>query len=299
MNARMACAALVVLCLSGQALLRAEDQPVPQAGSDAVYFQSDVMPLLTRLGCNRIECHGSQTGKGGFRLAMFAADPQADYAAVAKWARGRRINRAEPPKSLLLLKATEGVAHGGGKAIAADSPEYRILLSWIAEGTPWADATRPKLASVKVSPKEQVLRQGQAERVLVTAVFSDGTQRDVSRLARLKSSDDSVAAVEPDGKLKAAGYGQAAVVATYLRLSDVARIVVPQPLPQPFPEAKPNNKIDELVYAKLKQLGIPPSDLCATRSSSAACISTRSACCPRPRKPARFWTTRRRGNGAS
>ena len=79
---------------------------VKEAGNESANFLRDVMPLFSKLGCNAIQCHGSAVGKGGFKLSMFGAEPDADYDALTKLHLGRRINRVEPVKSLFLLKAT-------------------------------------------------------------------------------------------------------------------------------------------------------------------------------------------------
>ncbi len=97
----------------------------------------------------------------------------------------------------------------------------------------------------------------------VTAVFSDGAEKDVTHLALFKPLEAKVASVTAGGRIKAEGTGQAAIVATYRRQSGIARVLVPQRLTQPFPELPPNNKIDELVFAQLKKLGMPPSEVCS------------------------------------
>jgi hypothetical protein len=111
---------------------------VKEAGNESAIYLRDVMPLMTRLGCNAIQCHGSTLGKGGLRLSMFGADPDADYEALTKMHLGRRINRVEPPKSLVLLKPTNAVAHTGGQKIEPNSPEYVMLAAWVAQGCPGA-----------------------------------------------------------------------------------------------------------------------------------------------------------------
>ncbi len=231
--------------------------------ADPAYFLTDVMPLIVRFGCNAAECHGSQKGKGGLKLSMFAADPEYDHTALTRSAKGRRINWVEPAKSLLLLKATASISHEGGKKFEVGSPEYDGLAAWIAQGAPLANEKAPKLVSIKVLPEKQALQKGKTGQLSATAVFSDGAEKDVTPDAFYQSSEESVAAVGGDGKVKADGYGQAAVVVTYMRRFATARIVVPQPLPSPFPEVEANNKIDELVVAKLKELGIPPSEACS------------------------------------
>lgn len=245
---------------SDQAQARAEESQAKVAD-----FRADVMPLLDGLGCNAAQCHGSQTGKGGFKLSMFGADPDSDYLALVKSARGRRLDRIEPAKSLLLLKATASIAHSGGQKVEVGSAEYGMLASWIASGAPLESEGSPQLVSIKVTPQGKILPKGESQQLKVTAVFSDGTEEDVTKRARYKSSESGVAGVGEDGKVATSGFGQSAVVVSYMRRFAVVQIVVPQPLPSAFPEMEANNKIDELVHAKLKELGIPPSGLCSDR----------------------------------
>ena len=235
----------------------------PAMASNSVFFLRDVMPLITRLGCNQVKCHGAPLGQGGMALSLFGGDPVEDHETIAKAQRSTRIDRLEPAKSVLLLKTTATIAHGGGQKIQPGSPQYQLLLSWIEQGAPYSDERLPKLVSVKAQPAEQVLQKGQTQQLTVSAVFSDGTQTDITRLAAFQSTDSKVAAADGDGKVKAEDFGQCAIVATYLRQSAVVRFVVPQPLPSPFPAVPPNNKIDELVLANLKALGFPPAEVCA------------------------------------
>ncbi len=245
---------------------QAAPAPLPRPASvPAVSFRNDVMPLLGSRGCNATECHGSQKGKGGFKLSMFGAEPEQDYTALTKADEGRRINRVEPLKSLVLLKATARLDHGAKQPIQPiqpGTPEYDLLASWLMEGAPRHTAGEPAIVSITVSPRQTTLAQGQTQSLSAVAVFSDGTQKDVTQSAHYQSSDASVVAAEKEGKVRAEGLGQAFVVVTYNRRSAVARVAVPRPSASPFPQARVNNKIDQLVLDKLKELGIPPSPLC-------------------------------------
>jgi hypothetical protein len=237
--------------------------PAEKPTGGSVHFVTDLVPMLNRLGCNATKCHGSAMGKGGLKLSMFGAEPELDYMAVTKWSAGRRINKVEPAKSLMLLKATATINHGGGKKFDVGSSEYNLLARWIAHGTPYRDENAARLVSVKAVPEEQVLQKGGTQQLQVKAIFSDGTEKDVTREAAYASSQEDVAGVDTAGNVTAVGFGQSTIVVSHSRRFAVVRIIVPQPLPSPFPEFTPHNKIDELVVAKLKQLGIPPSGLCS------------------------------------
>lgn len=226
------------------------------------YFERDVVPVFTKLGCNTAQCHGGAGGQGNFRLSLFGADPALDYESLARVAGGRRVSRSEPETSLVVEKALDRVAHRGGRRLESGQREHEVLLAWIKQGALWAGAAEPKLVSVQVAPKERILALGDRERIRATAEFSDGKRRDVTEEVSYTSSDSRVVAVDGTGKVQALGFGEALVLASYQRVSDVARIVVPRPLAQPFPKVAALNKIDELVHAKLRKLGLPPSEIC-------------------------------------
>lgn len=263
----------ILLVASAWGVTKAADSPAgeqpaaeaPAGGPEdnAVYFFDHVMPLTDRLGCNAAACHGSLKGKGGLKLSMFGADPKQDYTAVTKSDAGRRVNMVEPARSLLILKATGSIAHQGGQKVQVGSQQHKMLVSWVAGGVPWADEKQPELVAIKVSPEKHTLEKGKTGQISTTAVFSDGSQKDVTGYARFKSSGDEIASVDEKGEVTAAGFGQCTIVVSFMRKFGVGLVVVPQPLSDPFPEFKAHNKIDELVVAKLKELGIPPSELCS------------------------------------
>jgi hypothetical protein len=226
-------------------------------------FITEVRPLLSTLGCNTTACHGSALGKGGLRLSLFGGDPEADFEALTKARGGRRVNRVEPSQSLANLKATGALEHGGANPVKPGSREAETLLAWLTAGAPWSNAADGRLASLKVYPEERVLAKGDVQRLLVTATFTDGQVRDVTRDAAFHTSAPKIASVSADGTVQAAGIGDAAIAVKYQGQAVVFRVAVPQTGPKPFPAPAANNRIDELVYQKLKQMGITPSPLAA------------------------------------
>jgi hypothetical protein len=235
---------------------------VKEAASEAATFLRDVMPLLSRSGCNAAQCHGAAMGKGGLKLSMFGGEPEADYEAITKMHWGRRINKVEPLKSLLLLKASNAVAHTGGVKIDPASAEHAMLAAWIAQDVPWGDDKLHKPTGIAIFPSEATLAKGDSRQLLVRAVHADGSERDVTRWAAFASSDPAVVTVDAGGRIKVEGFGEATVSAVFMRQSAVIRVLSPQPLPVPFAKPAPNNRIDELVFAKLQKLGLPPSEVC-------------------------------------
>lgn len=224
-------------------------------------FETDIMPVLSKHGCNTAACHGSASGEGGLALSLFGAYPQDDYVAITKASAGRRIDRVGPAKSLFLLKAGGAITHKGGSIPAVDSPGLETLQSWLAQGAPWQTRNAADLTSIEIVPKTITLKKGESRKLKVTAFFADGKMRDVSADALYHSSNDAVASA-PVGEIQATGCGQAAIVANYRRRSAIVMVSVPQPLPSEFPQVPENNKIDRIVFSRLRELGIPPSSPC-------------------------------------
>jgi hypothetical protein len=224
-------------------------------------FLNEVRPLLGTLGCNATACHRAARGKGGLRLSLFGGDPDADFEGLTKSSGGRRINRADPAQSLVYLKATGALDHGGANAVKPKSREAELLLAWLTAGAPWSNAADAKLATLKLYPEDRVLAKGDTQRLLVTATFTDGQVRDVTGDTAFHSAAPKIASVSADGAVQAVGMGDAAIAVKYQGQSAVFRVAIPQPGPKPFPALAANNRIDELVYNKLKQMGVPPSAL--------------------------------------
>jgi hypothetical protein len=233
---------------------------------DSVDFENDIMPVLTRFGCNSGPCHGKARGQGGFQLSLLGFDPQFDFDAIVKEGRGRRVFPGAPDSSLLLQKPAGGVAHGGGKRLDSSDPEYGRLSSWILNGMPRRVADAAKLNRVTVSPQSLVLSSNQTQQLQVTAHYSDGTTRDVTRLSQFQSNESPIVMVN-DAGLVTAGMitGEAAIMARYQGLISVCETAVPMPdrVPEETYTALPRkNQIDDLIWKKLQTLGITPSELC-------------------------------------
>jgi hypothetical protein len=226
-----------------------------------VSFRNDVVPLLTKLGCNQGACHGSQHGKGGFKLSLLGFEPEVDYTAIVKSAEERRITPFAPEESLLLLKPTLAVAHGGGKRIEADSPAYRLLTLWLEQGAAGPREADPRIAGLKVSPDHSLLGAGQEQQLAVTATFSDGSERDVTSDARFDSLNEGVATARPSGLAKTVGKGEANIMVRYQGQAAMARLTVPFGSQKPF-EFPNTNVIDVKAAARWRELGLAPSPLC-------------------------------------
>lgn len=234
-----------------------------QGGLQTPSFTAEVLPLLAHLGCAQAACHAKQGGKQGFQLSVLSYDPEADHAAITLGAGGRRINRLEPARSLLLLKATAALPHGGGQRVRPGSPEHRLLLRWLAAGAPFRRVGEPSLTALELAPPERVLAPRGTQRLLATAVYADGTRRDVTRLAEYLSNEAGIAEAEHGGRVRGSGLpGEAAVMARYLGRVAVARFIVPRGAavaPAAYAALPRQNYIDEHVYRKLARLNLLPS----------------------------------------
>jgi hypothetical protein len=231
-----------------------------------ISFRNQVIPVLTKMGCNSGACHGAAAGKNGFALTLRGYDPGADYETITRQAGGRRVNKLEPAKSLILLKPTETVPHMGGRRFPVGSPAYAILSGWIASGMPAPRDSDPRLERLEVTPGDRTAAAGDTLALTVTAHFTDGSSADVTRWTRFGSADDAVAHVEDDGKVSVKGPGETAVSASFLTSVALARVRSPFPVTVPesaYTSAARVNAIDDLVLDKLRQLNIEPAPLCA------------------------------------
>ena len=231
----------------------------------AFSFHFETLPALTKNGCNSGACHGSPSGKGGFRLSLQAYDPKLDQLTLVREAYGRRANVVNPSMSLMLLKPTMQVAHGGGLQLRSGGPSYEALRGWIEEGCRIDTSESFKCVRVEVLPPSGRLlkRPAHAQQLVVLAHFSDGSVRDVTDLAKFNSSDETVAAVTVDGLVVGHTRGQAAIVVRYLEFVETVTMTFVQDI-EGFAWNDPaeNNYIDKWVHKKLHQLQYIPSELC-------------------------------------
>ncbi len=231
-------------------------------------FRNHVIPVLTRLGCNSGACHGAAAGKGGLKLTLRGYDPEADFNVLTRQSLGRRINKVEPAKSLMLLKPTMVLGHGGGKRLSVDSLEYKVLSEWIANGTPAPVESDARITKIEVTPKATALALNAEQQLRVIASFSDGHTEDVTRWVKHSSADPATVAVDEDGKVKVQGYGETAISVWYQSQVSFARVANPYPnkiAPEVFARSPRQNFIDELILKKLQTLNIAPSEQATDR----------------------------------
>ncbi|MCI0359936.1 MAG: DUF1549 and DUF1553 domain-containing protein, partial [Planctomycetaceae bacterium] len=236
----------------------------PQAAfaGEPVAFQTDVMAVLSKAGCNLGACHANTNGKGGFKLSLRGEDPAADYAALVRQVDQRRVNLLDPEASLILQKPTGQVVHQGGVRFHRDSQEYRILHDWITAGTPGPDSNAPQIVRLVVTPGEAVLVEP-VEQVQLESIahFSDGSQRNVAALACYELTN-RLATVDSGGLVHRDELGETTVIVRFLSQQVAVRIAF-LPARPGFAWSNPPaaNYIDELVHAKLRTLQMNPSAL--------------------------------------
>lgn len=236
--------------------VRGVDRPRP------VSFSREILPILTKAGCNSGGCHGKAEGQNGFKLSVFGHDPHSDFEAIAQQARGRRVFLASPTQSLLLRKATAIEPHGGGQRLEVGDLRYRRLLRWIAEGAAYLVDDAPSIARIEVEPSEQVLLANETQQLRVWAIDSAGGRRCVTTEAEYDSNAGNIAGVDGRGFVQASDIaGEAAILVRYLGQVAVCRITIPRPGVE-FARPPEHNFIDRLAWNKLQRLGIEPSPLC-------------------------------------
>ena len=224
-------------------------------------FQRHVVPLLGKLGCNGRACHGSFQGRGGFRLSLFGYDFKADHDEVSG-----RVDPETPADSLVLQKPLMEIPHEGGQRLKPGSWQHRLLLNWIQGDSPARSEDAARLTELEVTPAEvQFSEDGQSVQMKAVAVWADGTREDVTDLCRFQTNDDQVADISSGGFIEASTPGDTHVVVSY----DSAVVAIPVIRPvsdrtgDNYPPTPTPTRIDELVVAKLKKLGVVQSDLCS------------------------------------
>jgi hypothetical protein len=240
-----------------EATLTIESAPLPVSD-----FALDIAPILTKAGCNSGQCHGAAQGKGGLQLSLFGYDPESDHASLTRGLEGRRIDPFNPPSSLMLLKPTLTVPHGGGLRVRPGSNEEDRLLRWIEAAAPWRDDDRGRLARLIVEPQDRFLPAAPAEQqIQVTAEYEDGVRRDVTRLCLFVSSDPSTLTVDRNGLARMLRRGQADLVIRFA--NKVANIRLAAPFNDTtgfdFASVPSRNFIDDQVIRQLEHMRLPVS----------------------------------------
>ena len=217
---------------------------------------------MAKLGCNGGACHGALAGKGGFKLSLRGYDPAVDWHTITRQARGRRIELADPGRSLILAKPSGAIPHKGGVRFETDSLNYKVISEWISAGANAPSDEDPTLVKLEVLPELSRLNPGETQQLLVRANYSDGRIEDVTRWAKYASTNEAVSKVDDNGKITVLGHGEGAVTAWFSAKIVIGRVTVPYDFKIPdemYANAERANFIDELVLKQLGRLNLKPS----------------------------------------
>ena len=231
------------------------------AGDVPVSFRHDIEPVISKAGCNMGACHGYSLGKNGFKLSLRGADPAQDYEWLTNEFFERRVNRQDPPASLILQKPLAEVKHEGGLRFKSGSLSHQLLLQWITEGAKSDVDDTVKLESIEIYPKIVVLSPGAEHRLQLVASYSDGSRRDVTPLAIFTANNENIVGVSDEGLVTSRMLGETAVVARFERIFATSTLIVLQPDPNFKPTPVPaDNFVDAQVIRKLNDLRVTPSE---------------------------------------
>ena len=227
-----------------------------------INFPDKIVPIFTKTGCNGGGCHGKSGGQNGFKLSLLGFEPTEDYEHLVKESRGRRLFTAAPDESLLLVKGAAVVPHGGGRRLEMDTYDYNLVRRWVAQGMPYGSTNDATVVRIEVFPKERVMMAGTEQQLMVLAHYTDGAVEDVTRAVLYEANDKDMASTEGTGLVRLSQQtGELGVMIRYQAKVAVFRATIPLGAPvDHLPVAK--NFIDEQVFAKLKKVGMPPSEVC-------------------------------------
>ena len=199
----------------------------------------DVAPVLNKVGCTSGTCHGSAKGKNGFKLSLRGYDPEFDYEALLYDMSGRRFNRADPARSLMLAKPTQQVAHGGGMRIELGSHYYKTILNWISAGVPFGNLAADRVEKLEVLPNEVFMNgPNKTQQILALAHYPDGSVRDVTQEVNISSNIPEIADVDANARVKGERKGEAAMLVRY----EGKFVAVPVTVANPNPGFAWNNR---------------------------------------------------------
>lgn len=229
---------------------------------EAVEFENDLIPIFTKMGCNAGKCHGSAIGRGDFKLSLYGGDPESDFEEIVRRMNGRRVNLSKPDESLIVLKPTANLKHGGRMVFDDDSESERLLIDWIKQGA--KNLKHRHLKHVEVTPRKFVAtKTGATAQLKVTAHYDNGKTRDVTAWTTFVAEDSSAVDIDADAaSAEVRRGGRHIVVARYL--SEVIPIVLVSPLNNQAVDlsSEPrNNFVDEYVLRLLAELRLPTSPL--------------------------------------
>lgn len=259
-----------------------------------INFANEIVPIFSKLGCNAGGCHGKASGQNGFKLSILGFDPRADYEAIARESRARRVFPAAADASLILRKPTGALPHGGGKRLKVDSRDYQVLLRWIRSGMPYGRDSDPKVVGITLTPNHRMVLQRSSQQIVVSAHYSDRSQRDVTRQAEYSSNDTEIVESNEGGLILSQDRpGSGAVMVRHLGHVAAFRATIPQEVPPEKFVQPPAAKLSTNSYLPdLRNLACRPRGCVVTANSCGERPSTSPELCQRLPRRKSSWPTR-------
>lgn len=255
--------------------------------SAPIGFGEDVIPVLTKAGCNQGACHGAQFGQGKFKLSLLGFAPEQDFLALTREFSQRRISLVEPDDSLILQKAIAAISHGGGKRLSTDSPGYQTIRDWVAVGAP-GPSDGARVTDISVYPNESSYRESETRQLRVIAHYTDGAQRDVTHRARFDSLGKGIATVDDHGYVTAHGKGQTAIMIRYRGRAKVSVVIHPYATDVDIKSFQSGNFVDEHVKSRWQKVGLQPSQFCSDQEFIRRAFLAATGTLPTPQHLATF-----------
>ncbi|MFN5948254.1 MAG: Ig domain-containing protein, partial [Pirellulaceae bacterium] len=186
--------------LCSQPLLQGEE---PSRDARVPKFELDIQPILTARGCNSGPCHGKSRGQNGFSLSLLGFDADWDYRAIVEEGRGRRLFPAAPDQSLLLVKGAGLQPHGGGVKLEPYGEDWQTIRRWLEAGMPRTSPEDPTISGLRIEPPPRSMQPEESIELSVIAIYSDGSEREVTPISAYQSNEPAIVSVASDGKIQA------------------------------------------------------------------------------------------------
>lgn len=230
------------------------------------HFTNEIVPILTKAGCNSGACHGAATGKGGFKLSLFAEDPQADYEAITRDRFARRLNLDHPEESLVLQKASQQIDHEGGRRLRSSSDNFARLKQWITHGAPMGNPAIACKELLVSSPEIRAKARGDAIAIKVEALMADGSRKDVTRWCVFDCMDEGIADVTGQGEVVFQNHGVTSVLIRFGALTSSCRVGLPYPVENPIKYESAHHPVDVILQAEWNKWNLEPETTAATHT---------------------------------
>ena len=236
----------------------------PSRDSRIPKFELDIQPILTARGCNSGPCHGKSRGQNGFSLSLLGFDADWDYRAVVEEGRGRRLFPAAPDQSLLLVKGSGLQPHGGGVKLEPYGEDWQTIRRWLEAGMPRTSPDDPTISGLRIEPSPRSMQPEESIELSVIAIYSDGSEREVTPISAYQSNEPAIVSVASDGKIRASVHpGEATIMARFMGRIATWSTAIPQPAPfDPGSLALLQSSpswIDQMQAEKFRELRLEPS----------------------------------------